>query len=506
LSKDLITNIKDDHPLALFLSMLGSPESKRQYPKRLQNFFTFLGLQGDIQDQALFFVKQFKNKDSDGEDLERQLLRFANYQKERVAKDEISASTVPNYFKAIKLFCQANRISKNIEWNLVSKAMPRGLNASDDRAPKLEEIQKLLEFPDRRIKPLVLTLVSSGIRIDAFETLKWKHITPKNDQKNNDLIAAKILVYAGDREQYYSFLTSEAYNALKEWMDYRLACGENITKESFVMRDIWQTGDLEGAASPIQLNQSAITRLLNRAWQAQKIRPMLPKGVRRHEFKTAHGFRKYFKTQAEQARIPSIKIELFMGHSLGVSDSYVRFTEEQMLEDYLKIIDYVTVNQTIVLINKSLKKQEETIHKSLKEMEERHKTEINTIHENYGQKISELISDKQKYESTISELTSSTIEAKKFVKETIEQMKGLDKNMKETTDMVYILKNEHELAGELISSFDTSTLVAHFKEQINNNPKIRKQFIDFIRNRRRNLTHEEKTMLDFLSNVSNKFP
>jgi len=54
----------DDYPLDLFLSMLGSPESKRQYPKRLQSFFVFLGLQGDIQDQYLSFVKQFKNKDS----------------------------------------------------------------------------------------------------------------------------------------------------------------------------------------------------------------------------------------------------------------------------------------------------------------------------------------------------------------------------------------------------------------------------------------------------------
>jgi hypothetical protein len=127
-----------------------------------------------------------------------------------------------------------------------------------------------LEFPDRRIKPIVLTLVSSGVRIGAFETLRWKHIIPLND-KSKEIIAAKIRVYPGDREEYYSFITVEAYNALKDWMDYRSVCGEKITKESFVMRDIWQIGDLEGITNPKPLNTFAITRLLNRAWQAQKV-------------------------------------------------------------------------------------------------------------------------------------------------------------------------------------------------------------------------------------------
>lgn len=305
------------------------------------------------------------------------MLVFARFQKERVNKKEVSPSTVPNYFKAIKLFCQANRISKNIEWKNVTKAMPRGLGAADDRAPTLEEIQELLKFPDRRIKPMVLTLVSSGIRIGAFETLKWKHITPVI--RNNETIAAKILVYAGDREQYYSFLTPEAYNAVKEWMDYRAVCGENITGNSLVMRDIWQVDDTDGAANPKPLNASAITRLLNRAWQTQKIRPKLQQGEKRHEFKTAHGFRKYFKTQAEQARIPSIKIEMLMGHSLGVTDSYARFTEEEMLEDYLLGIENLTVNQNLVMISKNFKKQQEYMQNSFKDLEEKYKKEIDDL-------------------------------------------------------------------------------------------------------------------------------
>ena len=73
--------------------------------------------------------------------------------KKRVDNKEISPSTVPNYFKTIKLFCQANNLSSKVEWKLISKSLPLGFKASDDRAPTLEEIQRLLDFPDRRIKP-----------------------------------------------------------------------------------------------------------------------------------------------------------------------------------------------------------------------------------------------------------------------------------------------------------------------------------------------------------------
>jgi len=174
--------------------MLRSPESLRQYPGRLQPFFNFLKIEGDsIKDQALAFVQKYKNDNDEQRNLQKQLIMFAHYQKERVSKKEISPTTVPNYFKAIKLFCQANNLSNKVEWKIISKGIPLGLKASDDRAPTLEEIQKLLEFPERRIKPLVLTLVSSGIRIGAFESLKWKHITPVYDPKNNEVIASKIL-------------------------------------------------------------------------------------------------------------------------------------------------------------------------------------------------------------------------------------------------------------------------------------------------------------------------
>ncbi len=387
------TDQENENPLMLFLSMLNASESKRQYPRRLKTFFDYLGLESennkDLELQCKAFVSQFKNDDDKTRSLQKWLIRFAAYQKERVAKKEISPSTVPNYFKAIKLFTQANNLDNKVNWKLVSKSYPKGLQAADDRAPTLEEIQKLIRFTDRRIEPLVLILVSSGIRIGAFETLFWKHISPKFNE-NDELIAAKMIVYPNDSEKYYTFLTPEAYRSVKEWMDYRSASGEDITGESIVMRDIWQIGDIEGVRNPRPLNTFALTRLLNRAWQAQKIRHKLPQNGKRHEFKTAHGFRKYFKTQTEQARVSSAMIEMMMGHSLGVSSSYMKPTEDVMLQEYVNAIDYLTVNQSVVLINKSLRKQEETIRNSFVEMESKHRKEIVELKEKYEMDLKEL--------------------------------------------------------------------------------------------------------------------
>ena len=65
---------------------------------------------------------------------------------------------------------------------------------------------------------------------------------------------------------------------------------------------------------------------------------------RRHEF-SVHGFRKYFKTRAEQSGMKPINVEILMGHSVGISDSYYRPTENELLQDYLRVTDALTLSQ-----------------------------------------------------------------------------------------------------------------------------------------------------------------
>ena len=339
------TNVEEINPVLNFFFALKAPESKRQYPKRFEKFLDYLKLEGTFEDKALsFYKKAIENPQW----LTNKLVEFAQYQKQRVQKGEIAESTIPNYFKAIKLFCIMNDII--INWQKLNKGIPRGNSAAEDRAPTIEEIQKLLEYPDRRIKPIVLILLSSGIRVGAFESLRWKHIFPIKDEKKGNIVAAKMIVYPGDKEEYFTFITPEAYSAVKEWMDFRESFGEKITQESWVIRDIWQTTNVKYGAKwglatiPKKLQSSAIKRLIDRSLWEQGIRQQLKNGERRHEFKTVHGFRKFFKTHCEQV-MKSINVEILMGHTIGISDCYYKPSEKEILGDYLKAVNILTINK-----------------------------------------------------------------------------------------------------------------------------------------------------------------
>ena len=212
---------------------LKAPDTRRQYPQRFKMFLDYLKLEGAFEKQARHFLSKARNNPQWAEE---SFMRFIGFQIERTKRGEISESTISNYYKATKLFCEMNNLILN--WKRIRRGLPRGREAANDRAPTLEEIQRLVEYPDRRIKSIIYTMASSGIRLGAWDYLRWKHVTSISNSLGK-VIAAKLIIYPGDREEYYTFVTAEAYNSLKDWMDFRASYGEKITGESWVMRDIY---------------------------------------------------------------------------------------------------------------------------------------------------------------------------------------------------------------------------------------------------------------------------
>ena len=49
-------------PLQNFLYALKAPDSKRQYPRRLEYFFDYLGLDGTLKEKCIIFYNQAKDE------------------------------------------------------------------------------------------------------------------------------------------------------------------------------------------------------------------------------------------------------------------------------------------------------------------------------------------------------------------------------------------------------------------------------------------------------------
>ena len=80
-----------------------------------------------------------------------------------------------------------------------------------------------------------------------------------------------------------------------------------------------------------------------------------PSGNRK-EVKLSHGYRKYFVTMLVNSKISETIISKLTGHtipnSMGLLQIYSKQTEDQMLKEYLKAVDNLTINPENRLLRK----------------------------------------------------------------------------------------------------------------------------------------------------------
>jgi len=339
---DLEEQKEDFDTYSLFVFNIRAASTRDYYLRRLKGFFDYIDLMPDesIIKRCDYFAKKGKE---DSNWAFKSIIRFLQFQRQRVEKEEIAGSTLKNFLKAIKLLCEVADIA--INWKKITRGLPKVRRYAEDRSPTIEEIQKLCEYPDRRIRSIIYVTASSGIRLGAWDYLKWGHIKPVEKAGKT---FGKVTVYAGDEEEYFTFITPEAYDELNKWMDYRKTSGEEITEKSWVMRQLWNAkkGRKFGLiTAPKKLKSSGIKSLIEDALWTQDVRNKSQINGKRYEFQSIHGFRKWFKTRCEMSGMRSINIEMLMGHSIGISDSYYRITESELLDDYLKATDLLSIDK-----------------------------------------------------------------------------------------------------------------------------------------------------------------
>ncbi|MGC2570109.1 MAG: site-specific integrase, partial [Candidatus Nitrosopolaris sp.] len=317
-----------------FRAAIRNPVTRDQYERRLIGFLKSVKMTPDE------FVTKAKSQCSI---IEKVIVLFISAENDRVENKEITAGTVANVLKPIKTLLEMNDVTF-INWKKIKRVLPKVRRYALDRIPTIDEIQNIVEAADIRGKPLTLVFVSSGIREGAIAQLKVADYTRLEG-------VGRLVVYNGDPERYVTFISPEACSALDKYLTFRREHGEIISTNSPLFRDKFDPikkqegrghhGHTRRDAKEIvvSMNGSSIIQYYNRLLFSIGIRSQKK---RRHDF-SVHGFRKYFKTRAEQAGMKSINVEILMGHSVGISDSYYRPTEKELLQDYLRITDALTV-------------------------------------------------------------------------------------------------------------------------------------------------------------------
>lgn len=87
--------------------------------------------------------------------------------------------------------------------------------------------------------------------------------------------------------------------------------------------------------------------------------------------------RKWYKTRCELRGMRPINVEILLSHSTGISDSYYRPTERELLDDYLRVVDQLTINDVI-----KLRRENEQEIQQLRHSDEENQVRIAELEQN----------------------------------------------------------------------------------------------------------------------------
>jgi len=125
--------------------------------------------------------------------------------------------------------------------------------------------------------------------------------------------------------------------------------------------------------------------LLNDAWKIQGVREKSSNN-KKYPFKSLHCFRKFFESESQKYS-KSINVSILLSHDIGITQHYYKPKEDDLLEDYLKSVDLLTIDE------------EHKLKTQVKELKQKNNEKEYIIKGKLQEKDEEIQSLKQKYES-----------------------------------------------------------------------------------------------------------
>ena len=224
--------------------------------------------------------------------------------------------------------------------------MPSNVRSKKTNAYSQSQIQKMLDIADERMRAVILLLCTSGQRIGSLPNLSVRSLKEVGD-------LYKITVYENEPEEYITFCTPECRKiGIDPYLQMRERYGETFDKSSPLIREQFDKKDQFAIAHPRRVKEPALARKLVDLSEAAGIRTriQLTEGQMaasvRKDVPVCNGFRRFFSTQLVNANLITEHRWLLEGHNLKANDSsYVHVSEQELMIQYEKAIDYLTISE-----------------------------------------------------------------------------------------------------------------------------------------------------------------
>jgi integrase len=387
------------HPAyILFISSLNSPSTKNNYSLNLAKFLNTEANCNLTLDQVL--AKNVKTLEME---IIALLIKLKN-------EDKLSSSSSRVFLAAVMHFFSINDVVLNRK--KIKKFLGEHENKFEYRSYTHDEIKRLLDISDERDKAIILLMVSTGMRVGALPELKLKHLKRWPTDSLGENYVYQIDVYSSSQKhRYITFCTPECAKSIDTYLQLRVRCGENIKFDKDVGG--WKDGNIPLLIK--QFNKSdnfhPIKTIKRENISIKLVIHKLQKlGIRdkklttesmshgsfaryKHELHPCHSFRIFAVTQMQRARVDKTIREMLVGHSTGLDSAYYKHNIEDMLQEYLKAVDILTINNEHRLQEQlnHYKQKSQGVEEIRQQLNAKHEKDMQLFKEEMESKFQQLI-------------------------------------------------------------------------------------------------------------------
>lgn len=254
---------------------------------------------------------------------------------------EIRRNSIKTQIASIIRFFKINNDDFNLMMDNFKLHLPPDESVNEDRPYTTEEIAQVIRVcgGDPRTRVMILLLCSSGMRMGALHSLQIGDLSKIEIEFQNSILY-KVQVYARTHDKYLTFCTPECAKAIQDYLDYRKRYGEEIKDKAPLIREQFNPSNPFTINSPRFVSEKTIEYIL--------IRALKQSGIRKpREVHMSHGFRKFFINQCENSSpMKSLFVDVLVNHDTGVKKHYLRIKESELLQEYLKAANALTIDDT----------------------------------------------------------------------------------------------------------------------------------------------------------------